>query len=1069
MQPAGVSCPACGQVNPGAARFCSNCGTQLAAPTGEEPRQTRKLVTVVFSDVTGSTELGERLDPESLSQLMARWYGRMRAVLEAHGGTVQKFIGDAVMAVFGIPAAHEDDAVRAVRAAEAMHGALEELNLELERDLGVGLSLRTGVQSGEVVAGNPALGDALVVGDAVNVAARLEQAAAPGQVLLGEATWRLARDAVTVAPRTELALKGKRQPVGAFALRSVLPHALGHARRDDTPMVGRTTELELLAWTWERVVRTRTVQLVTVLGQAGVGKTRLATEALAGLDPAAQVLSGRCLPYGEGITWWPVAEIVRQAAGITDADPPAAARDKLGRLFGDDARQPESLAGSVARLVGLERGVVSTEDALWAIRRLLALLAGRKPLAVVLDDLHWAEPTLLELIERGVDASRDVPLLVVCLARPGLLELRPGWAGGKLNATTLLLEPLSAQESRQLLEALAGAPVDDQGAVTRAAAGNPLFMEELLASLIEDGRLARSNGAWTVSGEVASIVTPPSIQALLAARLDRLDDAERAALDRASVIGQAFERSAVVALSPEPARPGVARQLAALAGRELLRPVPPRLPGDEAYEFRHLLLRDAAYNALPKATRASLHERFAAWLQTTMGERLDEYEEILGYHLEQAWRYRVALGPGAASGAGTAELAASASARLAGAGRRALARGDPHGAIKLLERAKELLAPDDLGRLRLLTDQAEGYMTAWDYPNAERALEQAAKGAERAGDAGLQAYALVGRLWVEHVGGEPDYERVRAQAREALEVLERVGDDRGTARAWYLLAVEAVQRCQVAEAEAAHRHAIELARRAGDERTLAGIQSNMALQAIWGPVPVAEGIERCERILAEAGTNRRVELSALGALAVLRAMDGQAEAARALVERTMEIGQEFAVRHVAAQIGQFAGLAMLLAGDAEAAEARLRWGYDLLEGMGDVGWRSELSADLARVLYARGRLDGAEAFALISLEISGAEDLYSHTGADGILAKVLAGKGELARAVELAEGAVAIADRTDMLNMRADARADLAEVLRLAGRPAEARAALASAIELYRAKGNRSSAEAAGRLLGATA
>ena len=360
-------------------------------------------------------------------------------------------------------------------------------------------------------------------------------------------------------------------------------------------------------------------------------------------------------------------------------------------------------------------------------------------------------------------------------------------------------------------------------------------------------------------------------------------------------------------------------------------------------------------------------------------------------------------------------------------------------------------------------------MTAWDYPGAERALEQAAKGAERAGDAGLQAYALVGRLWVEHVGGEPDYGRLRAQARQALEVLERVADDRGTARAWYLLAVEAVQRCQVAEAEAAYRHAIEVARRAGDERTLAGIQSNMALHAIWGPVPVAEGIERCERTLAEAGTNRRVELSALGALAVLRAMDGQAEAARALVERTMEIGQEFAVRHVAAQIGQFAGLAMLLAGDAEAAEARLRWGYDLLEDMGDVGWRSELSADLARVLYARGRLDGAEAFALISQEISGPEDLYSHTGAGGILAKVLAGKGELARAVELAEGAVATADRTDMLNMRADARADLAEVLRLAGRPGEARAALASAIELYRAKGNRSSAEAAGRLLGAMA
>ena len=1067
-----MTCPFCGQANPSTARFCSSCGHQLAADQAGSSHQTRKTVTIVFSDVTGSTELGERLDPESLSGLMGRWYGRMRAVLEAHGGTVQKFIGDAVMAVFGIPVAHEDDAVRAVRAAEAMHDALTALNEELAGDLGVGLALRTGLQTGEVMAGNPALGDSLVVGDAVNVAARLEQAAEPGQILLGEATWRLARDAVTVGERMALALKGKREPVAAYRLVAVTPGALGHERRHDLPMVGRTTELELLALTWERVARMRTVQMVTVLGQAGVGKTRLASEALARLDPSAAVLTGRCLPYGEGITWWPVAEIVRQAAGISDADPPSAARAKLDRLFGEAGRQPESLAASVARLVGLERGVVSTDDALWAIKRLLGLLADRRPLVVVMDDLHWAEPTLLDLIERGIDASRDVPLLVVCLARPELLEDRPGWAGGQRNATTLLLEPLGDGDTHELLAELVrgkgargardegGADLDDQAAadaIAAASGGNPLFLEELVAALIEEGRLAVAGGHWRASGDLGPLAVPPSIGALLASRLDRLDPAERAVLERASVVGQAFERGAVVALSPEPARSEVARLLDALARRDLVRPVASRMPGDEGYEFRHLLLRDAAYDALPKATRAALHERFAEWVIQTRGERLDEYEEIVGYHLEQAWRYRAALGP---AGPETTALAARASARLGAAGRRALGRGDPHGAVKLLERAMQLLAPDDLGRLRLLTEQAEGYMTAWDYPAAKRALEQAAKGAERAGDAGLVAYALIGRLWVEHVGSEPDYDRLRAQARGALEVFERVGDERGAARAWFLLALDSVLRCQIGESEPAYLRAQELARRVGDQRTLAGVQSGLVLATMWGPMPAGEGIVRVETILAEAGSNRRVELSALGALAVLRAMGGEAEAAKELVARATELVGDFPVRQQAAQIGQFCGLALHLAGDLEGAEARLRWGYGLLEGMGDLGWRAELSANLARVMYERGKYDGADAFAQTSLRISAAEDGYSRTGAYGALAKVLAYRGELGRALELARSAVASGEATDMLDLRADAHADLATVLTAAGRRAEAGTALAAALRLYQAKGNEVSAAA---------
>jgi class 3 adenylate cyclase len=725
-----VACAVCGEENPARARFCLRCGTPIAA--AGEP-EARKVVTVVFSDLAGSTSLGERLDPESLGRVMARWFEAMRAVLERHGGTVQKFIGDAVMAVFGVPALHEDDAVRAVRAAAELRQGLEGLNRDLARDWGVTLQMRTGINTGEVVAGDPGVGDALVLGDAVNVAARLEQAAAPGEVLLGEPTWRLVRDAVRVERVAPLALKGKAAPVAAFRLLSVTPRIPGHARRLDAPMVGRERPLRLLHDVFEAVAGDDTCHLVTVLGTAGVGKSRLAAEFLAELGPRATVLRGRCLSYGEGITWWPVTELLHAAAGLTEADGPQAARAKLEAALAGDERAA-AVADRLAALLGLAEPSDSPEELPWAVRRLLEALARPRPLVVLLDDLHWAEPTLLDLVEHVADWSRDAPILLCCLARPELLEARPGWGGGKLNASSLLLQPLGEADSERLIGHLLGRVTLAEAArrrIVETSDGNPLFVEELLGMLIDDGLLVRSDGGWTPTADLAAVPVPTSIATLLTARMDQLDREERAVVGRASVIGQTFYRDAVADLSADADRAGVGASLTALVRKELVRHTASDLAGQDAFRFRHVLLRDAAYAGLPKALRAELHERFASWLERAAGERLREHPELVAYHLEQGYRLRAELGPVDQRGQA---LAAAAAERLTQAGRKALALGDTPAVAKLLQRAVGLLPADAPGRAELLVDLGLALLDTGAVEQGDAALAEAAAAVDLAAD-----------------------------------------------------------------------------------------------------------------------------------------------------------------------------------------------------------------------------------------------------------------------------------------------------------------------------------------------
>ncbi len=994
----------------------------------------RKTVTLVFCDVAESTPLGEQLDPEALRGVWSRYHDTAREVLERHGGTIEKFVGDAVLAVFGIPVVHEDDALRAVRAAAELRGELERLNDDLERTYGIRIGVRTGVHTGEVYAGDPAQGDPFATGDAVVVAQRLEATAAPGEILVGDATIRLVRDAVTAEPVPALALKGKSEPVDAWRLHAVEPDAAGVARRMDSPLVGRAAELDALLAELERVIADRSCRIVTIVGEPGVGKSRLAAELIATAGEGAHVLEGRCLPYGNWITYWPLVEVVR------DLD--------LDRILGVEP-DGKIVYERILEAVGRAEPRSRSDELYWAIRRLLETLARERPLVLVLDDIQWAEPAFLDLVEYLAGWSRDAPILVCCLARPDLAELRPAWSG-----TTIELAPLPREHTRALLENLAG-PLDPDAAdaVGRATGGNPLFLEEMLRMLVEDGVLVEREGRLEPLAAVDSLRVPETVQAVLAARLDRLVEEELSVLQRAAVIGQVFWWGAVADLSPPDEVGQVAGRLQALVRKGLIKPDVRTFAGEDGFRFGHILIRDAAYDSMPKRLRAELHERFAGWVERR-ADRGAQLDEIAGHHLEQAWSLRLELGP---PGPAEATLAERAAASLTRAGRGALARDDAHAAASLLARAAAL--SDDDGPL--LVDLGEALFGLGRFAEAERVYGAAERAAAAAGDARSEVAARLSSAVIGlYVRAESGVDDLADQVDRALPAFERAGDDATVARLLTRLATAYWWRCQVAAMEDALERALRHAVRAGDERQRAEISARLGISAVIGPLPAEPAAIRVAELLDSAPPESSSRAYLLVSASLLAAMDGDFADARGRYREGLALLEALGRDVGAAAITTWTSAVELLAADPEEAERQLRSAFERLEAAGELANLASVLAQLAEALERQERHDEALVATEASERSASVDDLHAQIAWRVARAKALVGLQQGAEALVLADEALELAGRTDSPVFTAEALVARAAALAATGAADESHRAAEEALALYEAKGNRVGAAA---------
>jgi predicted ATPase/class 3 adenylate cyclase len=1047
-----INCPSCGEENPPKFRLCGYCGAALvAAPPALPVREMRKTVTLIFSDLKDSTALGERLDSEALHEVKDRYFAAMAAEIKRHGGKIEKFIGDAIMAVFGLPKAHEDDALRAVRAAADMRKALVKVNDDLMKRYGVALGNRTGVNTGEVVANDDEKADQkLATGDAVNVAARLEQAAPVNEIYLGETTYQLVRDAVEVEAVEPLQLKGKAEKVAAYRL--VAAQGLdGYARRQDTPIVGRDEELAALHAAYHHAVTSQCPHLVTVIGDAGLGKSRLVREVVDQIAAGARTLRGRCLPYGDGITFWPLVGIVGEAAAIRDDDHPDTARAKLLQTVKDP-----DVAARLASAIGLSEQSFPLHELYWAARKLLEGFAADDPVVAVIDDIHWAEPAFLDLLVHILDASSGAAILLLATARHDLLESQPQW-GERASSTKLVLRPLSSAASAQVVTNLlgsAGLPQDVIDRIVVAAEGNPLYVEQMLSMLIDSQALHREGDQWVRAEGYGEIVVPPTIKALLEARLDNLARADRATVEPASVIGLEFELPAIEALAPDAVRPEIGKHLDTLARKHFI-DLSGVAQAETIYRFHHHLVRDTVYSGLLKRARANLHLAFVRWADKVNADRdrALEFEEILGYHLEQAYRYLGELGP---LDEGGLAIGVDASRRLANAGKRALARGDAHAAANLFRRAIALLSSDDPQRAELLPALGESLLDMGDFTAARAAVEEGRAAADRIGSSRIKAANQVIEMYIRLYQGEQgDWsQHALTMTSDLIPVLERQDAHSELANIWRLIVIVHGVAGRYSLSNEAVARSNRHARLAGNLWVTEKNCVQLAQNLLYGPMPVLQAIAQCKTLLDDRPNDRTSECTILCTLAQLLAMSGELEEARTLYRRSRALLRDLGQDVMAASTGVELLLVELQGGDLAIAEREAREDYAFLEKMGETYYLSTMAALLARAVRDQGRDDEALALSHTAEALTTPDDINGQALWRSIRAPIVSREGDLQQGEELARAAVEMVLLTEAPQLKADAIVELATVLRLCGKNDEARKAVGDAINLYSSKGN---------------
>jgi DNA-binding SARP family transcriptional activator/tetratricopeptide (TPR) repeat protein len=965
---------------------------------------TRKTATVLYAALVAA----ELLDPELLSGLLDRYSAAAQLALERHGGTVEILRSGGILVVFGVPQSHEDDALRALRAAVELREGLQALGDELEP--------RIGIDTGEVFVGGPGSA-ALAIGAVVGIAKRLQEAATAGEIMIGPTTFGLVRDAVRLDRLEPLGL-GSDRPLGAWRLIELIEGAPAIPRRFEAPLVGRREELAELLGAFETARDQSSCQLVVLVGEPGIGKTRLARELVAKVGREALVLVGRCISYGAGATWLPLSEMLRE----TGAETPEA----LGALlFAEQDR--ELVERRVAGLIDASEELAPLDETNWAIRRLVEVLARKQPLLLLFEDVHWAEPALLDLIDY-IGKRATGRILVLCLTRPELLEVRTDWA-----EKAITLSALSGADLHALVDFL-DAPLDPNASdrVVEVAEGNPLFAEQLVAHAREEG---------PESLELA----PPSIEALLASRIDLLSVEERALLQRAAVIGRRFSRAAMLELSAGD-RAFTEAQLRLLNDKGFIS----LGASDESLSFHHVLVRTVAYAGLTKALRADLHERIADW-----HERNGDAPALVGYHLEQAYHCLTELLPDEEH---TLDLGRRGAERLASAAGQAVAEEDMRAAAALFVRAAALLGRADRLRPELLTHLGAALAApGWsaELARADGVLAEAMEVARNFGAPQTEWNARIERSFVRRQMDPAAWMRqARHEAEEAIEVCQKQGYLREQGQAWRLLGTLENDLGHARAGEEALRHALTYARRTRDERAERLILVELGFIAVYGPMPTADAIGLLEKNLelALARGRRHWQAITYESLAILWALRAGFVGARRFLADARILRDDLGLSGAGSAVAT--AVVEKLAGELAAAEAAYRSALRLYGEQGNLGFESTLAAELAAVLVERGRDD--EAFRLTELaeRNAAADDVHAQTRWRGVRGRVLAGRGLHEDALRLACDATQIASATDWLPLQADGLIDLGIVLRLAGRSDEAISEIERALQLYEGKGN---------------